>query len=339
MKKILLTISFILFSLNIFAAEYELVLHHFYAPEPSVTKVLVPWAEEVKKLTNGRVNIKIIGGMKLGGKPSELPEQARSGKVDLIWTVNGYSGREFIRTEVFSLPFIHTNDPTATNLAMNEMLRTDLRDDYKGLEPLFIHSTQGFAIQSKGYGVRKPDDLKNKRARIPSRTGAWTLEELGAKPISVPVRMIPQTLQRKVATTIMLPLTANPLLKLNRHISHFTEGHDQTRFGSVVFQLSMGQQKWNSLPSDIQAAFRKASGEKILRTAGRVWQDDEQRGIKEMKDFKREHIVLTKEETEKFRVRLEPVIERWIKDVRKDGIDGRKLVEKAKRLVEKYSQR
>ena len=50
MKKILLTISFILFSLNIFAAEYELVLHHFYAPEPSVTKVLVPWAEEVKKL-------------------------------------------------------------------------------------------------------------------------------------------------------------------------------------------------------------------------------------------------------------------------------------------------
>ena len=58
-----------------------------------------------------------------------------------------------------------------------------------------------------------------------------------------------------------------------------------------------------------------------------------------MKDFKREHIVLTKEETEKFRVKLEPVIERWIKDVRKDGIDGRKLVEKAKRLVEKYSQR
>ena len=30
--------------------------------------------------------------------------------VDLIWTINGYSGKEFLRSEVFELPFVHTND-------------------------------------------------------------------------------------------------------------------------------------------------------------------------------------------------------------------------------------
>ena len=38
-----------------------------------------------------------------------------------------------------------------------------------------------------------------------------------------------------------------------------TEGHDQTRFGSVVFQASMNLEKWNSLPPNVQEAFEKAS--------------------------------------------------------------------------------
>ena len=321
------------------AAEYDLTLHHFYAPsEPSHTEVLVPWAREVEERTNGRVKIVIAPGMSLGGKPKDLTAQVRSGQVDLIWTVNGYSGKEFLRTEVFELPFVHTNDPVATNLAMREMFETDLKEDYQGMEVMFLHATQGHAFQSNGYGIHKPEDLLGKRARTPSRTGAWTLEELGADPISVPVKNIPQTIQRKVATTVMLPFTANPLLKLNQYITHMTEGHEQTRFGTVVFQVSMNQQRWNSLPDDIQKAFQTASDERILRRAGQVWHEDEKRGLDLMLKFKRKHIVLSEEETEAFRLQLEPVVERWIDEVSKDGIDGKALVTKARKLIAKHSQ-
>ena len=54
--------------------------------------------------------------------------------------------------------------------------------------------------------------------------------------------------------------------------------------------------------------------------------------------FKKSHIVLTKEETEAFRVKLEPVVERWIEEVEKEGIDGRKLVNKARKLIKKYEE-
>ena len=338
MKKTFLLITFILFSLTSFAAEFEMKLHHFYAAsEPAHNEVLVPWAKRVEELSNGRVSIKLFAGMGLGGKPKDLTTQARTGKVDLIWTVNGYSGKEFIRTEVFELPFVHVNNPVATNLAMLEMFESDLKKDYKGLKIMFLHSSQGHAFQSKGYPIRKPSDLRGKRARTPSRTGAWTLETLKAQPMSVPVRMIPQTLQRRSVSTIMLPFTANPLLKLQQHITHMTEGPDGTRFGTAIFQVSMGQKKWNALPPEIQEAFTKASGEWIWRKAGQVWHEDEKRGLALMTKFKRTHVQLTEKEIEAFEEALQPVTDRWIKEVEAEGINGKKLVEKAKRLVEKYS--
>ena len=53
---------------------------------------------------------------------------------------------------------------------------------------------------------------------------------------------------------------------------------------------------------------------------------------------KREHIVLTKEETEAFRIKLEPVIDKLVEDVKKEGIDGRKLVNKARKLTKIYEE-
>lgn len=55
---------------------------------------------------------------------------------------------------------------------MREMFESDLKEDYQGLEVMFLHVHQGQAIQSKGYAVRKPADLLGKKARVPSRTGA-----------------------------------------------------------------------------------------------------------------------------------------------------------------------
>ena len=101
----------------------------------------------------------------------------------------------------------------------------------------------------------------------------------------------------------------------------------------------MNKDKWNSLPADIQSVFRKASDESFLRKIGRVWREDEQRGVDLMTKFKKEHVVLTKEETEVFRKKLEPVIDRWVEDVKKEGIDGRVLVNKARKLIEKHSSR
>ena len=57
-----------------------------------------------------------------------------------------------------------------------------------------------------------------------------------------------------------------------------------------------------------------------------------------MTKFKRKHIVLTEQETKVFEKKLEPVIDRWVEDVKKDGIDGRALVIKARKIIAKHSK-
>ena len=99
--------------------------------------------------------------------------------------------KECLRSEVSELPFVYTNEPVATNLAMREMFESDLKEDYQGLEVMLLHVHQGQAIKSKGYAVGKPADLLEKKARVPSRTGAWVLEEIRAQTISVLVTRIP----------------------------------------------------------------------------------------------------------------------------------------------------
>ena len=341
MKKTFLLITFLLLSFIASAEPIKLVLHHFYAPsEPSHTDVLVPWAKRVNELTDGEVEIRIVGGMALGGKPKDLTTQARTCRVDLIWTVNGYSGREFIRTEVFELPFVHTNDPTATNLAMREMFKTDLKEDYdaKNVEVMFLHVSQGHAIQTKGYTPKKPEDLRNKRIRVPVRTQAWAVQELGGYKIKVPVTKIMHVLSRNIADTILIPGDIVGVLGLERQISAFTEGPNKTRFANTVFQVSMNKDKWNSLPPDVQRAFRKASDKTWLRKIGKLWQDDDHAGIIKLKQFQRTHNVLTKKEIDVFRVALQNVESRWIAEATERDVDAMLLIQRARRLIKKYSR-
>ena len=164
------------------------------------------------------------------------------------------------------------------------------------------------------------------------------MEELGAQTTSVPVIRIPQSMQRNIFTTALIPFNVQPILGLERHVTHFTEGYDQVRFGSVIFQVSINASKLESLPVDIKDAFRRSSDEQLLKEIGQMWEDDEQRGIEVIQKFGKEHIVLAKEETDEFRSKLEPVVERWISDVSKSGVDGKVLVSKARKLIAEHSQ-
>ena len=341
MKKILLLISFIFFSSVAFAEPIKLMLHHFFVPEDVPQKqMLEPWAREVERLSNNQVKIIIVPQMKLGGKPKDLIKQAKEGKVaDLIWTVNTYSGNPFPSSEVFELPFVHTNDPVATNLAIREMFDEDLKAEYdaQNIEVMFNHVHQGHAFLTKGYELRTPDQMRGKKVRVPGRIHRWITEELEATSVASTVRQIPQLLQRRVLDTVLITANIVKPLRMENHVTAMTEGPNGTRFANAVLTVGMNKDRWNSLPPDVQAAFREASNEKWLRKVGQIWKDYETPGMDQLKTFRKKIIRLTESEILQWEKALKPVTQRWIRDVRADGVDGKRLVEKAKRLIAKHS--
>ena len=326
-------------AVSVQGADFTLKLHHFLGPKaPAQTQMLEPWVEKVEELSKGRVKIDIYPAMSLGGKPPQLVRQVRDGVVDLIWTVNGYTTGLFPRTEVFELPFIHTNDPVATNLAMREMFDEYLAEEYRGMKVMFLHVHQGQAVHMVDKLVRKPSDFAGTKIRIPTRTGAWVLEALGAAPVSMPVPNLPQALSKKVVDGALIPWEIIPPLKLQDMTKYQIEGDKMTRFGTTTFQVSMNQGTWNKLPKDLQDIFQQASNEAWVREVGEVWHRTDLGGIGFATKAGNEHIILSPAEMAEFKKVLEPVVDRWIEEVNGSGIDGKGLVSKARELVAKYSK-
>jgi TRAP-type C4-dicarboxylate transport system substrate-binding protein len=271
--------------------------------------------------------------MSLGGTPPELAQQARDGVADLVWTVNGYTPGQFPRTEVFELPGVFLNDIKATNLAMHDMFEDYLKDDYRGLEVMWLHVHGGQAIMSVDKEVRSPADMAGMKIRIPSRTGAWVIEALGGSPIAMPVPEVPAALSKRVAEATLLPWEIIPPLKLFEQIDYFIEGHDETRLGTTTFQVSMNKARWDGLPEDIQQAFRDASGREWWGEVADVWRAGDDYGIKLAVDNGKTHVVLTEDETQAFLDAMAPVQQRWVDEVTGRGLDGAALVQAARDAI------
>ena len=322
------------------AQTITLKLHHLLpAVAPAHTKMLAPWAQDVEKASGGKVKIELYPAMSLGGKPPELINQVRDGVVDIIWTVNGYTPNLFPRSEVFELPFIHTNNAVATNLAMRDMLLGgDIAEDFKDVKVMFLHVHAGQGIQMADREVRKPDDLKGLKMRIPTRTGAWIIEALGAAAVSMPVPDLPQALSKKVVDGALIPWEIIPPLKLQEVTKFQIEGLNKVRFGTTTFQVSMNKNSWAKLPPDVQKAFEANNGEARWRAVGKVWTDSEDGGIAMATKRGNKHVQLSEAELGLFKQKLEPVVQRWVDEVKTKGIDGNALVIKARALVAKYSK-
>ncbi|MEP4768653.1 MAG: TRAP transporter substrate-binding protein [Roseibium sp.] len=318
------------------AADYEFKLHHFLGEKaPAHSKMLAPWAKQVEENSGGKVSIEIYPAMTLGGRPPELINQVRDGVVDLVWTVNGYTPGLFPRSEVFELPGVHTNDTAATNLALMDLFESDLKEEYKGVEVMFLHVHAGQGIHMRESEVRSPADLAGKKMRIPTRTGAWVIEALGASPAAMPVPELPPALQKGVIDGALIPWEIIPPLKIQEQTKYQIEGADKERFGTTVFQVSMNKDRWDGLPEDVQKAFRDASGKDWRKQVGDVWAGADDFGIGLAVKAGNTHITLTPEETAVFNKALEPVVGRWVEEVAGKGIDGNALVEKARASIAK----
>ncbi len=321
-------------SVAAFAAEYEFKLHHFLSPKaPAHTKMLEPWAQKIMDASDGRIKIEIFPSMTLGGKPPQLPRQVRDGVVDMAWIVNAYAAGAFPRTEVFELPGVHQGNSAAVNRAMKAMYEDELSKDFKGLVALFQHVHGGQAIHMATDEVRSPDDMKGKKIRIPSRTGSWVLEALGASPVKTSVGEIPVALSKKVVDGALIPFEIIPPLKIQEQTEYQIEGPGGKRLGTTSFSVIMNQDRWDSLPDDIKQIFIDNSDEEWHVEVGEIWDASEAGGIGVATKAGNKHIQLTEEEWAEFETAVAPVVDRWVTEMKEKGIDGQALYDQATKLV------
>lgn len=320
------------------AQEVTLTLHHFLGPKsPAHAQFLEPWAKEIEAQSNGRIKIELFPSMAMGGKPPELFGQVRDGVADIVWTLPGYTPGQFPRSEVFELPGIHRGNALATDLAIQDVYPM-VAEDFKDVKVLLLFVHAGNAIHTVDKAIHSPADLKGLKLRTPSRTGAWVIESWGAEPVGMPLPSLPEALSKKAVDGALIPFEVVPAIKLQEMTKYSIEGADGSRFGTSLFLLAMNKERYEGLPEDLKKIIDNNSGAALAGKAGELWNSFEAPGKKMRSEAGGEVIELTAEEKAAFDQLNEQVVNRWIDEATKNGLDGKGLVQAAKDAVAKHSQ-
>ncbi len=196
------------------AQEVALRLHHFLPPQSDTRKTFPePWMERVEEQSDGRLKIGIYPPMTLGGKPQQLFDQARTGIVDIVWTLPGYTAGCSPIVEVFELPFVVASAEAASQAVM-DFHDDHLVEEFRGIKPLILHAHAPGVIHTRETPVTSLKDLAGPELRAPTRQTNAALAALGA---------VPEAISKGVVEGAPVPYEVTLALRLPEMTRHHTE--------------------------------------------------------------------------------------------------------------------
>ena len=316
------------------ADQAKLRLHQFQPPFATIAaKVLRPWAATLAEASDGNLSIEQYDAMALGGRPTDLMDQAIDGVVDISMTMVGYTPNRFLRSEVFELPFISTNDTVATSLAYQKMIEESLQEEeFSEIKILggFVH---GPGVIHASRPVERVEDMQGLKLRGPTRLTNMLLKQLGATPVGLPLPAIPEALSKTVIDGTIIPWEVTPAVRLSELVHNHTEfaGHKALYTATIV--VAMNRAKYEALPTELRKVLDTHSGAALSKLAGSELRKADAPGRAQAVERGNDIITLDEAAAASWKDAAQPVVETWIAEMEQRGIDGRGIVDRAEALI------
>jgi TRAP-type C4-dicarboxylate transport system substrate-binding protein len=321
------------------AQEVTLKVHHFLGPQaPQHALVLAPWCDKLAKESNDKLKCQIFPAMQLGGTPPQLYDQARDGVADIILVLAGYAANRFPRMEVFELPFMMTN-AEATSRAVWDYYETQAKEEFQETHLLaaFVHGPGNIYTTKKK--IETQADFKGLKLRAPTRQTNKLLGMMGATPVGMPVPAVPEAISKGVIDGAVIPYEVAPSIKMNELVKHTAEtDRSYNALYTAVFLVAMNKAKYDSLPADLKKVLDANSGGPTSGHFGKTMLAADAPAKEKILASGVEINVIGKAELEKWKAASDSLDDAWAKDMDAKGFDGKKLLQAARDLTQKYSK-
>ncbi|HEX2966998.1 MAG TPA: TRAP transporter substrate-binding protein [Syntrophorhabdaceae bacterium] len=289
----------------------------FSNPHPmtfSSAPVMAAFCDEIKKRTNGRVEITHYAG----GTLTTFPK-VYDGIVNQVSDIGhshiGYTRGRFPVTEILDLPVGYSSGFVATHV------KWDFFKKFKPKEWDEIHVLYFWSVGPQIFGtskkmVKKFEDLKGLKIRGTGRP-ADTIKALGCVPVALEMGDVYDSMQRGLLDGMYDAMETWKGFRLGDVIKY---GYlTQSATGSIyTFYVAMNKDKWNALPDDIKKIFEETSEEWVDKHAVTTL-DADFAGMDYFKQKGGQIVKLPDSELNKMRKSVEPVIEDFIKDMEGKG--------------------
>jgi TRAP-type transport system periplasmic protein len=316
-----------------------LKFHTFMAPQSNVwLNMHMAWMKKVEHDSKGRIKFEAYPAMQLGGTPVQLYDQARDGVVDVVWTLPGNTAGRFPRVEVFELPFM-MNNAEATSKAYWEYVQKFAPDEFKDTHVIALQVHGPGVIHTVEKPVKSVADLRGLKLRAPTRQVNKLLGSLGATPVGMPLPSIPDALTKGTIQGCVIPWEVVPSVKVHELTKYHAEFDPAGgALYTTTFVMAMNKAKYDSLPPDLKEVIDANSGLETSGWLGKVQQAGDGPGRKAAVDHGNTIYTVPPAEAQEFRRRSRAIEVEWVEDMNKRGHDGKKLIQGARDLIEKYGK-
>lgn len=304
------------------AVAVELKLAHFMSTRHPMHRFMMkPWTEEVAKLSNNALTVRIYPGGQLGKGPRAQFKRAIDRVGDVVFGLQGFTSAAFPRTLLIELPGIAPDNVTATKMLWGAI--DHVKEDYKRVKLLALWNSDITVIMSRDKAVRRLEDLKGMKIRASSKQHSNILAALGATPVFMPITKVYNAVNTRVLDGLMSGASAIRSFKLAEVVKFYTQGP----FAPTTFFLVMNKDSYNGLSAGHRALIDKTTGRGLSVKAAEIYHRATVRNLAGVrKSGSGEIITLAPAEEKRWRTTLANVRSDAVKRLEAKGIPAAKIL-------------
>ena len=316
-------------------AQTTLTISSWLPPSHIITKdMLMGWAAQVEKETQGRVKFRLLP--KAVASPPGTFDAIRDGLADVSISVHGYTPGRFPMTKMAEFPFLG-DSAEAMSVAYWRVYNKHMAklDEHKGIVMLGLMTHGPGQIYMTKQPVTKLADLNNQKIRVGGGLVVDITKAIGAVPLLKPASETFEILKSGIADGIFFPKDSVVAFKLVPLINHMTVVPGGLY--NVSFWLGMNEAKWKSLQKADQDAILKVSGENFARMAGKVWDREDEAGLKAMQADK---VIVRNASAEllaEIKAKTDSLEKAWYDEAKAKGVDGAAVMAEFRAEIQKLS--
>jgi TRAP-type C4-dicarboxylate transport system substrate-binding protein len=299
------------------------------------TEQLMPLKRAIEEGSKGRVAVQ-LGGLGEFGTPIQLLGQLEKGELEMISTVQGYHPGRFPLTAVMEMPLLFENAEQGTHAIWKLYEEGLIAKEYAGFKVLSLYVLPPYGLFTTNVDITSLRDLRGLRTRSPSVTVGLAMARLGMIPLGIPNNAIGTTINDGLIDSISYGWDSGATTPgaggkmLIEQVKYLLDA----RFAAPSLMVLMNQKVFDGLPADIQKVIEGATGLGFSVSSARMrdgWDNETRERFKSQSSHK--VISLTPEQRAEMARRTAPVVDEWVDAVARDGVDGRKIIERARELI------
>jgi TRAP-type C4-dicarboxylate transport system substrate-binding protein len=318
------------------ADKYELRFASEYPDKhPTVRNAILPWIEEVKKLSGGRLEIQFFNPNALA-PARKVYDALVAGSIDMTGSPCHWVHGKFPLNTAIQTPLIF-NGAEAGSLTVWDMYNKypEWQNEFKDIKVLWQWTGATFNLHTVKKKVQSLDDLKGMKIIGINPQIRKVLKMFGANPIDMPPQDSYLALERGMAEGMAFPIAPLKAFKISDVAKH------HTIIDALVdpFYGAINKNKWDSLPPDLQKILTDTTGRKMAQKCGLTLDEGSINDSRWMKSQGHKFYVLSPAEKKKFAAKTQEMHENWIKDMEKKGYKiARKIHDDIVRTGAAYSE-